>query len=140
MHLQHRLPSSSLLTCLFTGIGALLLCCALSGRVYSAPAAAPSGIVAKPGKLPVPVLVNQFYELPLLVTNTDGIGVAGLRLQIRGRMPEHAHGLPTEPQITDKGQGRYQVKGLSFNMPGRWVIEILNEGKTLLRQELQVQF
>ncbi|MDR0565223.1 MAG: FixH family protein [Azoarcus sp.] len=87
-----------------------------------------------------PLAVNQFYEGLLTVADSNGVGITGLRLQIRGRMPEHAHGLPTAPQITEKGQGRYSLKGLSFNMPGRWVIEILHDGETVLRQEYTVRF
>ena len=118
------------------GIAALLICSAFFGGVHAAQAE----IVAKLEALPTPVIVNQFYESPLQVTNADGIGMPGLRLQIRGRMPEHAHGLPTAPQIVEEGQGRYRVKGLSFNMPGRWVVEILHDDKPVLRQEFTVRF
>jgi hypothetical protein len=115
----------------FARMLALLICCAFSG-------AHAAEIVAKL-TLPAPLIVNQFYESSLVVTDADGVGVPGLQLQIQGRMPEHGHGLPTAPRITEEGQGRYLVKGLSFNMPGRWVIEILHADKSVLRQELTVQ-
>ncbi|MDR2261809.1 MAG: FixH family protein [Azoarcus sp.] len=117
-------------------IAALLACCAFLG----APRAVAAEAVARLDGLPAPVLVNQFYECLLLVTDADGTGLPGLRLQIRGRMPEHAHGLPTAPRISEESGGHYRIRGLSFNMPGRWVIEILRDGKPLLRQELTVQF
>ncbi|MDR3087757.1 MAG: FixH family protein [Azoarcus sp.] len=126
----------TLLSRSFSAIAALLICCA----VFSSAHAASKEIVAKLDALPAPVIANQFYECSLSLTNTEGVGIPGLHLQIRGRMPEHAHGLPTAPQITDEGQGRYRIKGLSFNMPGRWVIEIVRDDKPVLRQELMVQF
>lgn len=102
--------------------------------------AASEEIVAKLDALPETVIVNQFYECAVTVTDANGVGKTGLHLQIRGRMPEHAHGLPTAPQIGEEGQGRYRIKGLSFNMPGRWVIEILRDDVPVLRQELTARF
>ncbi|MDR1661264.1 MAG: FixH family protein [Azoarcus sp.] len=116
-------------------IFALFACCAFSGGVQAASA----GILAKFDELPAPTVINQFYECLLVVTDADGAGMAGLRLQIRGRMPEHAHGLPTVPRIFEEGGGRYRIKGLSFNMPGRWVVEILHDDKPVLRQEFSVR-
>jgi len=38
-------------------------------------------------------------------------------------MPEHRHGLPTQPEVTKgTGDGDYIVQGLEFSMPGWWVI------------------
>jgi hypothetical protein len=119
-------------------IAALLVCAAIFGGAHAAESVAK--IVATLDALPAPITVNRFYESSLRVTDADGNGISGLQLQVRGRMPEHAHGLPSEPQITEKGQGHYQVRGLSFNMPGRWVIEILHGEQPVLRQELTVQF
>ncbi|MDR2032315.1 MAG: FixH family protein [Azoarcus sp.] len=119
-----------------SGIAALLACCVFLG----APRAASAETLARLDGLPTPAIVNRFYECLLWVTDAGGAGVPGLRLQIRGRMPEHMHGLPTAPRISEEGEGRYRIKGLSFNMPGQWVIEILHDDKPLLRQELTVQF
>jgi hypothetical protein len=102
--------------------------------------AAASALVARLDELPASPTVNQFYALPLKVSDANGVALAGLKLQIRGRMPEHSHGLPTAPRIVDQGEGRYLIEGLSFNMPGRWVIEILHDGEAVLRQELTVRF
>jgi hypothetical protein len=117
-------------------IAALLISCTFFGGAH----AAPEKIVAQLEALPTPVLVNQFYESSLQVSNAEGIGVPGLRLEVRGRMPEHAHGLPSAPVVVEENGGHYRIKGLSFSMPGRWVIEILHEGRPLLRQEFTVRF
>jgi hypothetical protein len=40
-------------------------------------------------------------------------------------MPQHGHGLPTEPRVTEElGGGRYRVEGMKFNMPGWWTIKL----------------
>jgi hypothetical protein len=34
-------------------------------------------------------------------------------------MPQHGHGLPTQPQVTrELGDGRYLLEGMKFSMPG----------------------
>lgn len=43
------------------------------------------------------------------------------QLRIDGGMPQHGHGLPTAPAVTQRlGAGRYLVEGVRFNMPGWW--------------------
>ncbi len=38
-------------------------------------------------------------------------------------MPQHGHGLPTEPEVTQElGDGYYIVEGMKFSMPGWWII------------------
>ena len=38
-------------------------------------------------------------------------------------MPQHGHGLPTQPRITDdQGNGEYLVEGMKFQMPGWWTL------------------
>ena len=40
-------------------------------------------------------------------------------------MPGHMHGLPTEPKITKRlGNGRYELSGVQFQMPGWWIIKL----------------
>jgi hypothetical protein len=40
-------------------------------------------------------------------------------------MPDHNHGLPTQPEVTDDlGNGRYRLEGVKFSMPGRWVLRL----------------
>ena len=38
-------------------------------------------------------------------------------------MPEHNHGMPTQPQVTQNlGGGDYRVEGVQFQMGGWWTI------------------
>lgn len=42
---------------------------------------------------------------------------------ISGGMPGHNHGLPTAPEVVwSEDQQAYQIKGLKFSMPGKWVL------------------
>ena len=49
----------------------------------------------------------------------------GLRIKaVDGGMPEHGHGLPTEPYVTGNlGGGDYLVEGLRFQMKGWWEVK-----------------
>ena len=40
---------------------------------------------------------------------------------VNGGMPQHDHGFPTSPQVTEElGDGEYLVEGVKFNMAGWW--------------------
>lgn len=77
----------------------------------------------EPGASPIPVGPIQTWTIA--VTLPDGRPLENAELSIDGGMPQHGHGLPTEPQVTqDLGGGRYRVEGLKFNMPGWWTIKL----------------
>ena len=51
--------------------------------------------------------------------------VTKAEISIDGGMPDHDHGLPTDPQVTGNlGDGRYRVEGLRFHMQGQWELKI----------------
>ena len=57
----------------------------------------------------------------LHVETDDGQTVEGATISIEGGMPEHDHGLPTEPRVTEElGDGDYILDGLRFHMGGEW--------------------
>jgi hypothetical protein len=39
-------------------------------------------------------------------------------------MPQHGHGLPTNPQVTHLQGGSYRVDGFKFHMPGWWQVVV----------------
>ncbi|MBK8051564.1 MAG: FixH family protein [Anaerolineales bacterium] len=72
-----------------------------------------------------PVTINQLHRWKLHVQTADGKAVTGAKLTVDGGMPEHNHGMPTTPAVTaDLGNGDYQVEGMQFQMPGRWVVTV----------------
>lgn len=72
------------------------------------------------------VPVNTFQSWTLKVTTSTGQPVEGARLTVTGDMPQHGHGLASQPQVTqDLGGGRYLLEGLKFQMNGWWVITVM---------------
>jgi hypothetical protein len=70
-----------------------------------------------------PIRVNRLHAWRLDVRDRDGNGVAGASVTVDGGMPQHGHGLPTRPRVTeDLGHGGYEVDGMRFNMGGWWVV------------------
>lgn len=57
------------------------------------------------------------------ITTPDGKPVDGASLNVMGGMPEHGHGLPSQPAVSAGDRpGEYRVEGLSFSMPGWWEV------------------
>jgi hypothetical protein len=79
-----------------------------------------------------PPAINRIHGGVLHLETRTGEAVADARLTIAGGMPEHDHGLPTQPRVTGYlGDGNYRVEGLRYHMHGAWelVITIDAQGK-----------
>ena len=60
----------------------------------------------------------------LTVKRSDGQPVDDARITVDGGMPEHNHGLPTSPEVTQHlAEGRYRVEGMKFSMSGWWELK-----------------
>lgn len=71
-----------------------------------------------------PVPVNELHSWKLHVETVNGIPVDNAVISIFGDMPQHGHGMPTKPQLTERlGNGDYMVEGMKFQMGGWWVID-----------------
>ena len=80
-----------------------------------------------------PIAINQMHSWVLNVKTADGRPVTDGDIRVGGGMPQHGHGLPTQPQVTQNlGNGDYLVEGLRFQMPGWWEVsfEITAESQT----------
>lgn len=61
----------------------------------------------------------------IVSVQANGAPVTDATLTIDGGMPQHGHGLPTQPQSAGHiGEGRYRIDGVRFNMGGWWVLKI----------------
>jgi hypothetical protein len=68
-----------------------------------------------------PVVINQIHSWTLAVETPEGQPVENAEITVDGGMPQHEHGLPTSPQVTQElGGGEYLVEGVKFNMAGWW--------------------
>lgn len=71
------------------------------------------------------VPLNTIHTWKLRVERTDGSAVTGAEVLVDGTMPEHGHGLPTKPRMTQElGNGVYLIEGMKFNMPGWWTVTV----------------
>jgi hypothetical protein len=71
-----------------------------------------------------PVPVNQMHQWTLKIETVDGQPVENAVIFVDGDMPQHGHGLPTRPQVTEYlGNGNYLVEGVKFQMGGWWVMD-----------------
>ncbi len=68
---------------------------------------------------------NTLHAWIATITTPDGTPVEGAGIAIDGGMPQHGHGLPTSPQMTeDLGDGRYRIEGVRFHMRGWWEFKL----------------
>jgi hypothetical protein len=76
-----------------------------------------------------PIPVGRIQTWTVVVNMPDGRALEHADLFIDGGMPQHGHGLPTEPKVTGElGAGRYRVEGMKFNMPGWWTVTLTISG------------
>lgn len=67
--------------------------------------------------------LNAIHTWTLHVENADGSAAEGVTIAVSGGMPQHGHGLPTQPQMTNElGGGDYLIEGMKFQMPGYWQV------------------
>lgn len=80
-----------------------------------------------------PVVINETHAWTLRVESADGSPVTDAEIAVDGGMPEHNHGFPTAPRVTENlGDGDYLLEGMRFNMGGVWVLtlQISSDGQT----------
>lgn len=69
--------------------------------------------------------INRMHSWILHIEDENGNEVEGAIIDVEGGMPEHDHGLPTKPRVTqDLGGGDYRLDGMRFHMSGAWEIVV----------------
>ncbi len=71
-----------------------------------------------------PVTINRLHTWTLHLADSAGAPVDDATVTIDGGMPEHNHGMPTEPIVTPLGGGDYRAEGMKFQMPGWWIVTV----------------
>lgn len=72
-----------------------------------------------------PLAINTLHRWTLILRDAQGRPVEEAEISVTGGMPEHNHGLPTEPRVTRSlGDGRYLLEGMRFHMQGYWELNI----------------
>lgn len=73
--------------------------------------------------------INQMHSWKVKLATSDGVPVHGATFVVDGGMPQHGHGLPTQPRITrELADGTYQLDGMKFSMPGWWEVKLDIQG------------
>jgi hypothetical protein len=71
-----------------------------------------------------PIPVNKIHTWVLHVETPAGQPIENAEIGVDGDMPQHGHGLPTRPQVTQElGGGDYLIEGMKFQMGGWWVVD-----------------
>lgn len=66
---------------------------------------------------------GRLHRWTLHLETTAGTPVDNAEIMVGGGMPQHGHGLPTSPRVTQAlGNGNHLVEGMKFNMGGWWVV------------------
>jgi cytochrome c peroxidase len=116
-------------------LGALLLCLGILTGCSRASAADPDQSLQRsssrglyrvelmpPATAPA---INELHRWRVRITTPAGAPVSGAHIAVGGGMPEHGHGLPTQPRVTaEVGDGTYVVDGMKFSMGGRWELTL----------------
>lgn len=72
-----------------------------------------------------PLRVRRLQTVAVLIKDATGTPVESAVISVDGGMPEHGHGLPTQPRVTRTlGGGLYEIDGLRFNMGGWWELKL----------------
>jgi YtkA-like len=72
-----------------------------------------------------PPAIGQIHAWQIKLSAADGTPVRNARITVDGGMPQHGHGLPTRPQVTQEvAAGTYLLEGMKFSMTGWWEIKL----------------
>ena len=72
--------------------------------------------------------INQLHAWQVKVASPDGKSVTAARIAVDGGMPQHGHGLPTQPLVRSQvGEGTYLLEGMKFSMTGWWEVKLALE-------------
>lgn len=72
-----------------------------------------------------PLEINKIHRWIFHVADKSGVAINAAEISLFGGMPEHNHGLPTSPRMTESlGNGDYAVEGIRFHMNGYWELTV----------------
>jgi len=75
-----------------------------------------------------PLRLRRLQTVPVRITDAAGRPVEQAAITVDGGMPEHGHGLPTQPRIGRAlGGGVYEIDGVRFSMGGWWEFKLAIE-------------
>jgi len=102
------------------------------GRERAGPAADGVAVTSRSGAYRVSLRprdgeapLGRMHAWVVRVETADGEPFAPSRLTFDGGMPQHDHGFPTAPRVTQAlGPGEYLVEGVRYHMGGEWTLRV----------------
>lgn len=71
------------------------------------------------------VAINRLHAWKVKLSTPDGNPVRAATFKVDGGMPQHGHGLPTQPRVTRELEpGTYLLEGMKFSMTGWWEVRL----------------
>jgi hypothetical protein len=139
---NQRLRIIGLLVAAFLTLGGLTACSSVMTMVHGGakkpapdefglgPRQSSSGIYTATLQPAESLRPRKLQTLQVAVTDANGKSVDGAVITVDGGMPQHGHGLPTQPRVTKAlGNGEYVIEGIRFNMGGWWEFKLAIAGK-----------
>ena len=75
-----------------------------------------------------PLRLRQLQSVTVRIADASGRPVEDAIIAIDGGMPEHMHGLPTQPRaVRTATPGVYEIEGVRFSMGGWWELKLAIE-------------
>lgn len=72
-----------------------------------------------------PIPMRRIHSWTIRLADRSGRPVEHAVIDVGGGMPEHHHGLPTQPQVAaTETPGIYKINGVRFSMTGWWVLNL----------------
>ncbi|MBC7604886.1 MAG: FixH family protein [Ramlibacter sp.] len=69
--------------------------------------------------------INQIHAWKVKVASPEGKPVTAAQIAVDGGMPQHGHGLPTQPLVRRQvAEGTYLIEGMKFSMTGWWEVKL----------------
>lgn len=69
--------------------------------------------------------INQLHAWKVKLATPDGTPIRSATFKVDGGMPQHGHGLPTQPRVTRELEpGTYLLEGMKFSMTGWWEVKL----------------
>jgi hypothetical protein len=72
--------------------------------------------------------VGEVFQVVTTVRDAHtGAPVEGATFFLDATMPHHGHGMMTVPEHRERGDGRYESRGMKLHMHGRWTFDVRAE-------------
>ncbi|HYD26340.1 FixH family protein [Brevundimonas sp.] len=72
-----------------------------------------------------PIPMRRIHSWTIRLADDGGHSVERATIKVDGGMPEHHHGLPTQPEVAaTETPGVYKINGVRFSMTGWWVFNL----------------